>query len=277
MSDHQFSYCLNTSTIRSKGASVLEYIDIAADAGYEGIEPWVQEIDAWVADGGTLEQIRERAESRSLHIVNVIAFFEWAVPEENRRTKALDEAKRCFDMAEILGSTFVAAAPSGIHDRKVDPFSVAERFATLTDTVAGYSATPLLEFWGVAKTLGTTGEVLLVAAESGLSDVKMLADVFHMYKGSGHHTGFEHFGPERLGLVHVNDYPAAPNRAAIQDEHRVYPGDGIAPWDQIAVDLKKLNYQGMLSLELFNPSYWAEGPIAVAQKGIEKLKACIER
>ncbi|SVC97226.1 uncharacterized protein METZ01_LOCUS350080, partial [marine metagenome] len=54
-------------------------------------------------------------------------------------------------------------------------------------------------------------------------------------------------------------------------------GDGIAPWDRISDDLKKLNYQGMLSLELFNPSYWAEGPTAVAQKGIEKLKACIER
>jgi len=277
MSDDEYTYCLNTSSIRSKGASVLDYIDIAANAGYEGIEPWVQEIDSFVSRGGTLEQIRERAEARRLHIVNVIAFFEWAVPEEDRRIKALEEANRCFEMAEVLGSTFVAVAPSGIHDREVDLFSVSERFAALSDTVAGYSATPLLEFWGVAKTLGTTGEVLLVAAESGLQDVKILADVFHMYKGSGHHMGFEHFGPGRLGLVHVNDYPAVPNREAIQDEDRVYPGDGIAPWDRIVTDLKKLNYQGMLSLELFNPSYWADGPVAVAQKGIEKLKACIER
>ena len=44
-----FSYCLNTSTIRNEGVSVVDAIDIAADAGYEGIEPWVAEIDAWVA------------------------------------------------------------------------------------------------------------------------------------------------------------------------------------------------------------------------------------
>ena len=59
MSDSLFSYCLNTSTIRSEGVSVMEYIDIAADAGYDGIEPWVEEIDRWVDGGGTVGQLRE--------------------------------------------------------------------------------------------------------------------------------------------------------------------------------------------------------------------------
>ena len=68
MSDSLFSYCLNTSTIRSEGVSVMEYIDIAADAGYDGIEPWVEEIDRWVDGGGTVSQLRERAESRGIRI-----------------------------------------------------------------------------------------------------------------------------------------------------------------------------------------------------------------
>ena len=38
-----FSYCLNTSTIRSDGATILDMIDTTADAGYDGIEPWVAE------------------------------------------------------------------------------------------------------------------------------------------------------------------------------------------------------------------------------------------
>ena len=40
-----FLDCLNTSTIRHKNTSVMNAIDIAADAGYDGIEPWVEEID----------------------------------------------------------------------------------------------------------------------------------------------------------------------------------------------------------------------------------------
>ena len=277
MSDSPFSYCLNTSTIRSEGVSVMEYIDIAADAGYDGIEPWVEEIDRWVDGGGTVGQLRERAESRGIRIVNLIAFFEWAVPEMERRARGIEEARRCFEMADALGCSLVATAPTGIHDRVVNILPVAQRFAALTDAVSDFSATPLLEFWGVAQTLGTAGEALLVAAESGVPDVKLLADIFHMYKGSGHHQGFEHFGPGRLGLVHVNDYPAQPTRDTITDADRVYPGDGVAPWTQIVAHLKHLKYQGMLSLELFNPTYWAKGPVAVAQEGLAKLRACVER
>ena len=272
----RFDFCLNTSTIRSPGVSVLEYVDIAADAGYDGIEPWVEEIDAWVEEGGSLDRLREHAERRGIRIVNLIAFFEWAVPETDRHARGLEEARRCFEMAQVLACPFVATAPKGIHDREVDLFSVARRFAELTDAVSEFTPKPLLEFWGIARTLGTVGEALLVAAESGVRDARLLTDIFHMYKGSGHQTGLDYFGPGRLGLVHVNDYPSVPVRAEIEDEHRVYPGDGEAPWGEIVDSLERQDYQGMLSLELFNPAYWAEGPVVTAQKGLEKLRACVE-
>ena len=272
----RFGYCLNTSTIRSPGISVLEYVDIAADAGYDGIEPWAEEIDAWVEGGGTVEQIRERADRRGIRIVNLIAFFEWAVPETDRHARGLEEARRCFEMAQVLGCPYVATAPKGIHDRDVDLFSVARRFAELTDAVSDFTPKPLLEFWGIARTLGTVGEALLVAAESGVRDARLLTDIFHMYKGSGHQRGMDYLGPGRLGLVHVNDYPAVPAHADIEDEHRVYPGDGEAPWNEIVASLEQQDYRGMLSLELFNPAYWAEGPVTTAQMGLEKLRNCVE-
>lgn len=271
-----FSYCLNTSTIRSDDASVLNAIDTAADAGWEAIEPWVQELDDWVAQGGTLEQVRARAEERGIAIANLIGFPEWAVPEADRRAKGLAEAGRCFEMAKALGCPCVAAPPFGIHDREVELRPVAERFATLVDLAAASGVKPLLEYWGIAKTLGTTGETLLVAAECGRPGVQMLTDVFHMYKGSGHHCGLEHFGADRLGLVHVNDYPATPGRDEVVDADRVYPGDGLAPWKEIVAMLKAIGYEGMLSLELFNESYWAKGPTTVAREGLEKLKRCVE-
>ena len=270
-----FKFCLNTSTIRKEGKTILDAIDTAANAGYDGIEPWVSELDQWIQAGGSLEEVGEKAESRGIQIVNLIAFPEWAVPEEDRRAKGLVEAERCLKMAQALNSAFLAAPPMGIHDRKVDLFPVAERFAELVDLAAGYGVTPLVEYWGIAQTLGTTGEALFVAAECGRPGVQLLADVFHMYKGSGHHNGFEHFGPGRLGLVHINDYPEIPNREAVTDADRVYPGDGVAPWDQILQSLNAIGYEGMLSLELFNQDYWDQGPEASAREGLEKLRQCV--
>jgi sugar phosphate isomerase/epimerase len=271
-----FKYCLNTSTIRSEGTSVLDAIDTAADAGYEGIEPWVSELDSWVENGGSLEDVRGKAESRGIRIMNLIAFPEWAVPEDDRRAAGLEEAERCLKMAQVLNCPFLAAPPRGIHDRKVDLLTVAERFAAVVDLASGYGVTPLVEYWGIAKTLGTTGEALLVAAECGRPNVHILADIFHMWKGSGHHHGFEHFGPGVLGLVHVNDYPETPARNTVTDADRVYPGDGLIDWNRVVVDLNAIGYEGYLSLELFNQSYWDQGPEKTAREGLEKLRACVE-
>ena len=97
-----------------------------------------------------------------------------------------------------------------------------------------------------------------------------------MYKGSGHFHGLEHLGPGKLGLVHVNDYPEQPERATVTDADRVYPGDGLASWTEVVAGLNNVGYEGMLSLELFNPSYWEKGSVAVAKEGLAKLKACVE-
>lgn len=271
-----FRYCLNTSTIRADGTSPLDAIDTAADAGYEGIEPWVSELDAFVEGGGSLADVRGRADGRGIQIVNLIAFPEWAVPEVDRREAGLEELKRCLEMAKTLGCPFLAAPPRGIHDRVVDIFGVAERYGTVVDIAKDYGVTPLLEYWGIAKTLGRTGEALLVAAECDRGDVQLLADVFHMYKGSGHHHGFEHFGDGRLGLVHVNDYPASPGRDDVTDADRVFPGDGLAPWPEIVANLNGIGFDGMLSLELFNQGYWDRGPEWAAKTGLEKLRAVVE-
>ncbi|MBT7300279.1 MAG: sugar phosphate isomerase/epimerase, partial [Victivallales bacterium] len=53
-------------------------------------------------------------------------------------------------------------------------------------------------------------------------------------------------------------------------------GDGIAPLGQILRDLKTAGYAGMLSLELFNRSYWQRDARWVAQTGREKMDAAVQ-
>ena len=39
-----FRYCLNTSTLRGQKLTLAEIVEIAAKAGYQAIEPWIEEI-----------------------------------------------------------------------------------------------------------------------------------------------------------------------------------------------------------------------------------------
>lgn len=50
-----FAYSINTSTLKG---SLVDKIKIAAEAGYQGIEPWAGELDEYVKAGGNLDDIR---------------------------------------------------------------------------------------------------------------------------------------------------------------------------------------------------------------------------
>ena len=71
----------------------------------------------------------------------------------------------------------------------------------------------------------------------------------------------------------MNDYPAAPPREQITDAARVYPGEGVAPLDLVLGQLREIGFNGVLSLELFNPAYWKQDAFTVAKTGLEKMKA----
>ena len=136
--------------------------------------------------------------------------------------------------------------------------------------------TPLLEVWGFSKTISKLGEALLVAAEARHKNACLLLDVYHLYKGGSEFEGLKLVHGPAIAVLHMNDYPAEPPRSTIEDAHRVFPGDGVAPLKTIFRDLKANGFSGVLSLELFNPSYYERDAFAVVKEGLEKMKWAAE-
>jgi sugar phosphate isomerase/epimerase len=273
-----FGYCLNTSTIKGQKLDVAASAELAAEVGYTGIEPWVGELDAYVAAGGDLSELGRRYVDLGLSVENLIGFFAWAVDDVDARSAGFVEARRNLELAQEIGCKRLAAAPMGLVDTAdADLDAIAERYAELLAIGRDYGVIPMLEFWGVSKTLGTLQEALYVAAACGDRDACVLADVYHIYKGGGSHDAARLLGPQTLGLVHVNDYPAVPPLATITDADRVYTGDGVAPLDQFLGDLLAVGYDGMLSVELFNERYWQLDAADCAGRGLEKLQASVAR
>ena len=48
--ESSFSYCLNTSTIMGQQLGIVKEVEIAAEAGYDGIEVWVNSVSKYVSD-----------------------------------------------------------------------------------------------------------------------------------------------------------------------------------------------------------------------------------
>lgn len=74
----------------------------------------------------------------------------------------------------------------------------------------------------------------------------------------------------------MNDYPSDPSRASINDSHRVWPGDGIAPIKEILSYIVGNRCRVFLSLELFNRDYWKMDAVKAAEIGLAKMKAVVE-
>lgn len=276
--DEPFGYCLNTSTIDGQQLSLAEKIDVAARAGYQAVELWVRDLDAYVQGGGSLDDLAGLLRDRGLVVPNVIGFFEWAVDDEERRRRGLAEARRCMELTRRVGGLRVAAPPTGVVDQEdLNLRAAGRRYRALLELGESLGVVPLLEFWGRARSLGRLGEAAQVAIESGHPKACILADVYHLFKGGSDFAGLRLLHGSALPVFHFNDYPATPAREQMTDADRVYPGAGVAPLAELIADLRAIGFRGYLSLELFNRDYWKQDALLVARTGLEAMRAVVRR
>jgi sugar phosphate isomerase/epimerase len=272
-----FVYCLNTGTIRGQKLDLAQEIDIAAKAGYQAIEPWVESISTYAKNGSSLGDLKQRAADQGLTIESAIGFSQWIVDDDTQRAKELERAKAEMGLVAQIGGKRIAAPPAGAtKEPGLDLFKAAERYRALLELGDQMGIVPQLELWGHSKNLHRLGEVALVAMETGHSNACVVADVFHIYKGGSDFRALRLFSAAALPVFHMNDYPAEPTREQANDSHRVFPGDGIAPLSQILRDLHATGGRKVLSLELFNRTYWKQDPLEVAKAGLAKMKAAVQ-
>ena len=269
-----FRYCLNMSTIRGQELSVTEEVDVAGKAGYDAIEPWLGKLNDYKNNGGSLKDLRKRIEDHGLTVESAIGFARWIVDDDAQRAKGLEDARRDMDLLAQLGAKRIAAPPAGARST-VDPMAAAKRYRKLLEIGDEIGVVPQIEMWGGNPSIGRVSTAIYIAIEAGHPDACFLGDVYHTYKGGSDFEGLKMLGPQALQHFHWNDYPAEPPVDTIGDEHRVFPGDGIAPIADIVKGFLQVGAMPVLSLELFNRDYWAMDALEAARIGLDKMKASV--
>src|SRR5580704_14843177 len=271
-----FRYCLNTATIRGQKLSLPEQIDVAAGAGYQGIEPWVGDLTEHAEKGRSLSDLAKQIRDRGLTVPSTIAFSPWIAEDPAQRARGLEQAKREMDLARRIGATRIAAPPAGARDSDhISLSAAAERYRVLLDVGVSLGIVPHLELWGFSKVFSRLGEAVCIAMESGHREACLLLDIFHLYKGGSDFHELRFVSGRVMHVLHMNDYPARPPRAEINDGARVFPGDGVAPLSLVLRTLHEGGFDGFLSLEVFNRDYWRQDAHLVARTGLQKMRAAV--
>lgn len=76
---------------------------------------------------------------------------------------------------------------------------------------------------------------------------------------------------EKIFVYHIDDSEDLP-LAELDHCHRLFPGDGIIPLEEITRRLHKKGYDGVASVELFRPEYWAMDADDVFRLAAEKTR-----
>ncbi|AWV98057.1 sugar phosphate isomerase/epimerase family protein [Arcticibacterium luteifluviistationis] len=273
---HNFTYCLNTSTIMKQKVGLMTEIELAAKAGFDGIEIWMRTLEAFVKEGGKLSDVKKKASDLGITIEDSIGFAAWVVDNDETRNKAIEQTKREMDMLAKIGCKRIAAPPFGAtNEPGLDLRKAAERFAVVCDLGKEMGVLPQLELWGFSQNLHLFGETLFVAAESGHPDAVILPDVYHLRRGGSPFEALEMINGSKIQMFHMNDYPGDIEKSKLTDAMRVMPGDGDAPFDDI---LSTLNAKGVpisLSLEIFNEDVWKMDAFEACKMGLSKMKAVV--
>ncbi|HUP78347.1 MAG TPA: sugar phosphate isomerase/epimerase family protein, partial [Pirellula sp.] len=276
---NKVKYCLNTSTIHGEVVPILEQVAIAQKAGYDAIEFWLRDINKYVSEGGTLPDLKKRITDAGLTVESAIAFANWIVDDEEARKKGLEQARKDMAIVTAIGGIRIAAPPAGATQEKDGSLHLdqaGERYRALLEIGKAAGCIPQLEVWGFSKNLSKLSEVLYVAAAAQHPDACVLPDIYHLYKGGSSFNDLMLLSGRRIHVFHMNDYPEIP-REKINDADRVYPGDGIAPVAKILSTVFESGFDGILSLELFNRTYWQQDPNVVAAKGLASMKLAVSQ
>ncbi len=274
----EFKYCLNTSTLRGQKLGIVKELETAAKAGFDGVEIWINSLEEYMKGGGTLKDLKSRIDDLGITIEDAIGFAQWIVDDETVRKQALAQLEKEMDMLAQIGCMRIAAPPAGATDKPgLDLTKAAERYRTILELGDKTGVIPQLEVWGFSQNLNRLAQVAYIVIESGHPKARILPDVYHLYKGGSSIEGLKVISGQTIEVFHLNDYPASPKQAEIDDSFRVYPGDGVGPVSQVLTYLNEAGGKKVLSLELFNKDYWQQEPLKVAQTGLQKMKDAVAK
>jgi sugar phosphate isomerase/epimerase len=259
--------CLNRATAGA-GLPFEQFVEIAARAGFAGAD-----VDmAWAATHG-------QSALADLYGKHQLSFGGWGLPNDWRgdATAAAQGRETLDKQAKEAAKLGIDSCATWLLPASDLPFSEnwrfhVERLSLTAKVLANHGLRFGLEFvapyhlrrkWK-HEFIFTPMAMLELAADVG-SNCGLLVDCFHLHAAGEPMSILPQIPASKIVLVHLNDAPAG-SLDQVQDSKRLLPGHGIIDLVGFFAGLKKTNYTGPISLEVFSDELKALPPAEAANR-----------
>jgi 2-keto-myo-inositol isomerase len=259
--------------IALNGATTM-HADLATDiaaagaARFDLIEIWAAKLREFLKSNSVAD-LKKLIKENNLepYSINSIEHITFRSAEDYRQIKA--ETEELSRIASEIGCPYVVVVPGKLPENAGAEEIMEESVRVLNelaDIAEKYNVGLAFEFLGQTdcsvQTLDFCKEIV---EKVDRKNVGLVIDTFHFYAGNSSFEAIETLDPEKLFIFHINDAENLP-KEELTDAHRLYPGMGILPIQEIKKRFDKIGYDRMVSIELFRPEYWNEDPFEVARK-----------
>ncbi|MBV9959632.1 MAG: sugar phosphate isomerase/epimerase [Acidobacteria bacterium] len=252
-------------------ADLATDIRVASEAGFDCLEIWAAKLRKFLETGTTAE-LKSMLDERGLEPYSINSIEHITFRDEAGRQQLRAECEELCRIASEINCPYLVVVPSPLPSdlsREEVTQQSAQVLAELATIAGRYDVSLAFEFLGQpdcsVQTLDHAAEIVRRVDDRR---VGLVIDSFHFYAGGSSLVSIDELDAQRLFVFHVNDAEDRP-RAELEDKHRLLPGLGILPLREMFAALRRINYDGVVSVEIFRPEYWARDPSLVAREAYE--------
>ena len=244
---------------------------MAAESGYGGIGLWMTEIEDHLQAGHSLEELAGLLGALDLEVVEICFVDGWQESLGDALESTLSRAKTVFETSRGLACSLVVAVPTPGRIEG-DPERGIENFRRLCETAQVYEVNVALEFPCSATEMNSLEVAWPFVRRAGCENGGLLIDTFHFFVGGSLPRTILEVPADKIFLVHVSDAENVPAEKLRQKHSfRTFPGEGMINYQLLLENLRKVGYDGVFSLEIFNGGFLAKDARELARRGIEAL------
>ena len=246
-----------------KSSTMENDILLAAKAGFRHIELRKEKLLNYLQRGGTLTALKTLLEDNDIKPMCINALADISFHKGQARITVQELCHFLCYAGQFVSCPdleVIAAFGAPTDDREEVTAETAGVLAELSKIAADYHMRLALEYMGVPKnSVRTYAHAMEIVQRSGADNVGLLVDTWHHFAGGS--TPEELLGPgsDKIFTVHIGD---APDKAplTLRRNECIWPGDGAAPIPEMLRNLKKVGYEGIVSVEIFDPGVQAMDP-----------------
>ncbi len=260
--------CISQATILNTPFG--EDLEVLASAGWRSVELWLTKLELFL-EAHKLSEARTRLDDLGLKAEAASFQGGLLLSSGEERTVHWEHFRKRLDWLGALGVKTLVLVPDFARTPVGDDLGRA--VASLGEAVelAGSHQVRLaLEFQKNARFCASLDTTAALVAQIGSENLGVCLDLFHYYTGPSKFEDLGFLSPQNLAWVQFCDLAGTPRELA-GDSDRVLPGDGDFQIGPILEALGGIGYDGAVSVELMNPSFWAIAPDRVAQVALQAL------